>query len=107
MEYQSTRNGNPTWVTSSGDQSCVGNPTAVEGSARDCFGKCLVDQEEFMVRLTFFRILKIILKIQHDGQDYKRATYRWCSNGTSSDSSTRKYPDSLRVKIIKNESIKN
>jgi len=78
MEYQSTRNGNPTWVTSSGDQNCVSNPTTVEGSARDCFGKCLVDQEEFM----------------HDGQDYKRATYRWCSNGTSSDSSTRKYPDS-------------
>ena len=53
MEYQSTRNGGPTWVTSSGDQNCVGQPTLVEGSERDCFGKCLVDQEEFMVRLKF------------------------------------------------------
>ena len=53
MEYQSTRSGTPSWVTSSGDSNCVTNPTAVEGSARDCFGKCLVDQEEFMVRLKF------------------------------------------------------
>jgi len=90
MEYMSTRSGSPSWVTSSGDLQCVTNPTAVLGSERDCFGKCVVDQEEFM----------------HDGQDYKRATYRWCSNGTSDTSSQRKYPDSYLDSYIQTQDMR-
>ena len=39
------------FVTSDGDQNCDSNPTSAPIKQKDCWGICVVDQEEYMVRI--------------------------------------------------------
>lgn len=57
------------WALTKGHEGCDSSPQSSIGvNQKECMGLCVVAQEEYMF----------------NGADYKKATYRWCQNGTSS-----------------------
>ena len=70
----------------------------------DCMGKCIVDQEEYLVstNLILLNFFFNLISFQYEGTDYYRATYRWCQNGTENGPS-RLHPDRLMDAYIQTQ----